>query len=189
MIHLRWRGRSFEYGHLVKVSCERGSPLGLHTHDYPELFWISQGRCRHRINDTEEVLETGDLVFIRANDRHQLISLNDGRFAMTNLECRRDLIQDMKRRYSKSFAVWFGEKRKLPLRLHLGDNRLERLQQFSMDFASRVPDALQVEGFLLDLARLLVDSRPALTGLANCPESFTRPVDAQNMSPAVAAAI
>lgn len=158
------------YGHLIKLSWERGSPLAMHTHDYPELFWLDEGTCRHRVNGTEELLRTGDLVFIRAKDCHQFFATPAGRFTMTNLECQPALIRELMRRHLDPFASWFHEKSFLPNKLHLEERQLRRLQQLAADLATRFPNALHVEGFCLDLARLLTPAQPFPADLSLCPD-------------------
>lgn len=41
-----------------------------HYHDFFEIFLITKGKAFHRINDKEEILEDGTLVFIRPKDTH-----------------------------------------------------------------------------------------------------------------------
>lgn len=170
MLTLKWRARAGQFGQIVTVSCERGSPLEEHTHEYPEIFWIEEGPCLHRINGTRERLETGDLVFIRAHDRHQFISLGRRRFTMTNLECHPQLVADIQRRHSQPFAEWFEHKRDMPFRHRLGIGELRQLKHMALDYVARSPDALHTEALLLDLVRLLESSSPLVSGLANCPD-------------------
>jgi len=176
MLHLRWRAVSGEYGHLVRVSCERGSPLGLHTHDYPEIFWIEAGSCQHRINGDVQILETGAFVCIRAQDTHQFTAIGRRRFIMVNLECHPAKMEELKRRHPKPFVEWMDRRPRLPWKMQLSGDRLQHLQQMALGFANDVPDALHFEAFLLNLARLVEPPRPQLSGMDHAPEWLQRAV-------------
>jgi AraC-like DNA-binding protein/quercetin dioxygenase-like cupin family protein len=170
MLHLRWRATPGEYGHLIRVSCERGSPLGLHTHNFPEIFWLEAGPCLHRINGEEQVLQTGALVFIRARDEHQFAAIGRRRFIMINLECHPAKIEELKRRHPKPFQDWMNARPRLPWKVQLSNDRLQHLQQMALSFANDIPDALHFEAFLLNLARLVEPSRPNLSGFSHAPD-------------------
>lgn len=170
MIHMRWRVPPGDYCHLIKISCERGSPLGLHTHDYPEIFWIEEGSCYHRINQEQEILEAGALVFIRAHDRHQFIAIGRRRFMMVNLQCHPAHTAEFQLRHPHPFGDWMAAEPRMPCKIQLAQDQLQHLQQLTLDFANRKPDALHFEAFLLDLARLLETPNPRLDGLARCPD-------------------
>jgi AraC family cel operon transcriptional repressor len=42
----------------------------MHTHDFPEIFWIESGRGWHWINDVRREVHERMLVLVRADDRH-----------------------------------------------------------------------------------------------------------------------
>lgn len=56
-----------------------------HTHDFFEIFLITKGEAIHRINDKQEIIEEGDLVFIRPNDRHNYEKSDDKSCELINL--------------------------------------------------------------------------------------------------------
>lgn len=41
-----------------------------HYHDYYEIFVITTGKCKHKINELEQYLEKGSMVFVRPADVH-----------------------------------------------------------------------------------------------------------------------
>lgn len=80
------RTRQGPHFNLVTVEWARNRLPGYHTHDYPEIFWITRGECEHILNDTRERHETGTLFLLRASDAHQLLPWHGrGSFAFTNL--------------------------------------------------------------------------------------------------------
>jgi len=56
-----------------------------HTHDFFEIFLITKGEAFHRINDKQEIIEEGDLVFIRPNDIHNYEKSDDKSCELINL--------------------------------------------------------------------------------------------------------
>lgn len=56
-----------------------------HSHDFFEIFLITKGEAVHRINDKIEVIEGGDLIFIRPSDTHNYEKSNDKNCELINL--------------------------------------------------------------------------------------------------------
>jgi len=56
-----------------------------HNHDFFEIFLITKGEAFHRINDKQEIIEEGDLVFIRPNDIHNYEKSDDKSCELINL--------------------------------------------------------------------------------------------------------
>lgn len=56
-----------------------------HNHDFFEIFLITKGEALHRINSTEEIIEEGDLVFIRPDDTHNYEKSDDKNCELINL--------------------------------------------------------------------------------------------------------
>ena len=67
----------------------------LHNHDHYEFFIIIEGSCRHIINNTEQILKQGDLIFIRPNDFHYYEIYKDTDCKLINIPCRNELINDL----------------------------------------------------------------------------------------------
>lgn len=56
-----------------------------HSHDFFEIFLITKGEALHRINDKQEIIEEGNLVFIRPNDKHNYEKSHDKNCELINL--------------------------------------------------------------------------------------------------------
>ncbi len=56
-----------------------------HNHDFFEIFLITKGEALHRINSTEEIIEEGDLVFIRPDDTHNYEKSDNKNCELINL--------------------------------------------------------------------------------------------------------
>lgn len=57
-----------EYGFLQQNSVRETAPL--HTHEFFEMFLVTDGKALHLVNDAVQNIEQGDLVLIRPEDRH-----------------------------------------------------------------------------------------------------------------------
>lgn len=55
-------------GFLQQVSVNETAPL--HTHEFYEMFLVTDGKALHLVNDSVQNIERGDLVLIRPNDKH-----------------------------------------------------------------------------------------------------------------------
>jgi AraC family cel operon transcriptional repressor len=85
---LRFSDRTMQgpHYHLITVEWARNRLPGYHTHDFPEIFWITRGECEHSLNGAREHLVTGTVVLMRASDAHQPLPWRGrGAFAFTNL--------------------------------------------------------------------------------------------------------
>lgn len=56
-----------------------------HNHDFFEIFLITKGEAVHKINEKEEIIEEGDLVFIRPDDTHHYEKSGDKNCELINL--------------------------------------------------------------------------------------------------------
>lgn len=56
-----------------------------HHHDFFEIFLITKGEALHRINDKQEIIKEGDLVFIRPDDIHNYEKSEDKNCELINL--------------------------------------------------------------------------------------------------------
>jgi AraC family transcriptional regulator, dual regulator of chb operon len=56
-----------------------------HSHDFFEIFLITKGKALHSINGKQEIIEEGDLVFIRPDDTHNYEKSNDTNCELINL--------------------------------------------------------------------------------------------------------
>lgn len=52
----------------IETDIKNASPS--HSHDFFEIFIILDGECIHLVNDCEQPLKKGDMVFIRPDDTH-----------------------------------------------------------------------------------------------------------------------
>lgn len=56
-----------------------------HYHDYFEIFWIIEGCIKHVLETDVVLLQPGDIVFIRPEDKHDHVAENDAPYVMLNI--------------------------------------------------------------------------------------------------------
>lgn len=57
-------------GHFARARFATARPAGEHDHDFLEVFWVASGHGWHWINGRRQALARGQVVFVRAGDRH-----------------------------------------------------------------------------------------------------------------------
>lgn len=155
------------------LSCDRHD----HKHDFAEVFWCESGGCRHLVNGECQVIAPGDAVFIRPSDRHSF-STGPAGLTIVNVSFRPADAVHLARRHR---ADWPWRPGPLPLRVRLGSRAMQRLHAWVEDLALAGRTAIELEGFLLDLLRLVAhgrDTGPAAglpAWLAGAVEAFSSP--------------
>ncbi len=149
----RWRELVGEkdWLHLARILFLPGRPVRLHTHDFPEVFWIMRGEARHHINGVVKRLDAGDLVFVRPEDRHKLEAVDNAGFLLVNLAYHPHVRNDLLRRFPGEFRPVLAPESELPFRAKLGPTSAEHLMH-AVDALGRADTRrLALEHFLLGL--------------------------------------
>jgi AraC-like DNA-binding protein/mannose-6-phosphate isomerase-like protein (cupin superfamily) len=126
---------------------------GQHTHEYAEVFWCESGSAIHQVNGQESRVSAGDVVCIRPDDMHAAIP-DPGGFTIVNLTFQPATVAGLAERHA---ATWPWRPGPLPMQVHLPPRRMERLHAWSAELAVRRATLLDLETFLLDLARMLAE--------------------------------
>jgi AraC family transcriptional regulator, dual regulator of chb operon len=133
-----------------------GEEFPLHDHDFPEVFWISEGVMQHLINGTTTELKRGDLVFVRAKDGHAFCGAGERGGVVCNFAVRPDVVRHLRERYFPTLASAWWDAAAVPSCLQLSAAELQTLDHSARDFAEgSVPDLHATERFLLNLFHLL----------------------------------
>jgi len=122
-----------------------------HAHDYAELFWITQGKCRHMLEEGEETLTIGDLRFMRPEQVHSLARIGKEPLHLTNLAFPADVLESWQSNYPvlAGHFFWTGEPH--PGGIRLAAKELEELEQQTHRLATRTHDLFFLHRFLFDL--------------------------------------
>lgn len=144
--------------HIARLRIRGHDIAGLHSHDFPELFWVEGGSGRHLLTNDPHPLAPGDLIFLRPSDEHTLVS-DGGVLTIINLALAPSLAADLASRYCPPATdPWHGPP--IARRHRLGECSLRRLGA-QVDFLAHAfggpRERLAVDRFLLELLDCLAE--------------------------------
>lgn len=99
----------------------------LHYHNYYELFLVMKGEVCHIINSKEQIINEGQLLFIRDFDIHDYKSVNGNYFEFINLSFTKEAFEDMCNFFGEGFSVQGLLKPSLPPIVSLSQGEKEKL--------------------------------------------------------------
>ncbi|MDO3411786.1 AraC family transcriptional regulator [Saccharibacillus sp. CPCC 101409] len=130
--------------------------IGMHTHDFFELFLILQGSVVHVINGQRLLLNENTLVFIRDRDAHCYEQATDGDCRFINLSFCREVIDDLIAFLGSGFPSGRLLEPELPPTLLLSRTEKEYVQ-YRLDQLNLIPQERK--------AALKAEARALLTDL------------------------
>ncbi len=153
--------------HIARHLFASGTGFSLHHHEFAEVFWIESGALRHTINGQVEDLRVGHLACVRPQDHHQGEVLGDRPASWINVSFPLGPLDGLAARYGAGEWPWAASGD--PRTVAIGSEALERLRQWTSVLAAPNPRRLDLESFLLDVARLVAGAAesPAADGLPN----------------------
>lgn len=152
-----------------------GATPGLHTHDFPELFWIEAGRARHLFGDGEELLGPGTLVAVAPQDRHGFACADATGYSIFNVAFPMSQWRRLRHRYADTLFDPWGRAGPLPARTHrLRQPQRLALHGFAKELREGPRHAAALDRFLLNVCHLLGQAEDA--GPAGAPAWLLRAV-------------
>jgi AraC family cel operon transcriptional repressor len=134
--------------HVVKP----GLGFSEHSHEFAEVFWCETGTGIHHVNGASVPLEAGEVVFVRPDDVHSGQATARSGLTFVNVSFPLEPMRSLASRYDASQWPWRGGK--LPLQVRLSPRRMERLHFWAAELAAPGQGQLDLECFLLDIARM-----------------------------------
>jgi AraC family cel operon transcriptional repressor len=128
-----------------------------HDHEFAEVFWVESGQVAHHINGIEEHLVPGDLRCIRPRDAH-LFRTGDGDDGggppgiLMNVSFELEPLAGLAERYGEDWP-WRADG--APRGVRLAPSARERFAGWIDILAGPEPRRLDLESFLLDVARVV----------------------------------
>jgi len=152
MLHLYFKDRTLQgpHFHLTTVEWRRNLLLGMHDHDYREIFWLTQGECEHRINGVRQMLREGEMVLMREADVHCLRPVKGRGFRFTNLSISPGICSRLERQYPEECRYLYANKT-LPLVRSLSRGGLGEINEEMRDLAGGPHTQLALERAVLNL--------------------------------------
>jgi hypothetical protein len=139
----------------VARNTQRFKNSGLHSHNFVEVFWVEKGEGVHLANGVEDKLKKGDIVFIRAQDTHQIRCYQRGVLQFVNIAFDTKYVLNFKERFYKDENYFWGGSADLPLSQKLNDIQLNQLSESMEKIFNEKRTPLMLEWFLVDLFRIL----------------------------------
>lgn len=136
---------------LIFVDTRRSPMLPAHTHDFPEIFWITRGRARHWINGREEWLEPGDLVLLRAEDRHRLTPADDAGFDFLNLAMNPGLLEAWRRIFPAPLKLLYDPSSSAPAWRRMSPRERDEIAARARDLAAGPHTPFALARFCLEV--------------------------------------
>jgi len=142
--------------HFTRAVLSRRQPRALHRHKLHELFWLHNGRARHYLEGSREVLEEGDLVILPPRTAHALQGIGE-ESRLVNLVIAPEIIERLGDRIPEG-RLFHAQ---APVRLHRDIRQLAALSQRATALEMAPRTALHAEAFLLPLiAELALEESP-----------------------------
>lgn len=145
-----------EHFHLAFKALAKRYPRSAHDHDFYEVCLVETGRVEHWVNGVVQVLERGDLVFIRPADTHAVKAGGQG-CRIINVMFRAETARHLVARYSETFAgQFFDAAQAVPSVLRLSGPQLGAIVEAAAKLQAQIRSLARIEQFLLLLANELV---------------------------------
>ena len=138
--------------HFAQKRLDSQRPRFVHFHDYHEVFLVEQGRARHVINGSVDLLDRGTVVFVRPKDTHALQAAGDAPCRIINVACRNETVDHLGERYRSEFGGrFFWSDAELPERHEMGGPRMERIVTWALELHGGGRTLAGLEMFLLSV--------------------------------------
>ncbi len=175
VLRKRWQdiAAEGEWLHLARFRFLPARGSTYHDHDFAEIFWIEDGACEHRINETTLRLGPGDLVLVRPEDRHVLAPVDASGFALVNLAFDRRVYRDFLAKHGAAVAALHAPQTALPWSATLTPQQRATLSALLEGLTRTGRSRLALEHFLSGLYLLLAGANPAL-GSRSAPPQWLR---------------
>jgi AraC-like DNA-binding protein len=167
--------------HMTTALDERRMPIRVHDHDFAEVMWVREGHGIHRINGRRQELHAGQMVFVRAYDRHGLESFPGEHFRLENVAMPLPAMRRFTSRYSLSDGCrlpWHREGR-VPATIMLGLEQSNKLGAEIEWLRTAARDEFSLDCFLLNLGRILGSGHPGAPSLPDWLDNALRRFEAE----------
>lgn len=128
-----------------------GCPPNRHRHDFAEFFWITEGRCTHRFDGGSEVLEPGDLRFVRPEHVHEFDGLGPDGALLTNIALPADFIPAWQKAYASLKGRFFWSSPGHPAGYRMNQEMRDFMNQAATALAGNTSDLLVLHHSLMRL--------------------------------------
>lgn len=123
----------------------------LHNQTFAELFWITRGKCRHRLEGGEEILTVGDARFVRPCQPHCLTCMGQTPMEMICIGFPADILSMWELAYPIFQGHFYWTRNGLPGGVKLNAPTLSGLEEQIDQLSLETHDLFFLHRFLLNL--------------------------------------
>lgn len=161
MSHIRLSYRevlaSGEAAHLTRAALTSARPTATHDHDFYELIQVTSGAVLHHITGHgADMLNAGDLVFVRPPDTHALQGRSEDA-TVTVVAFHPDVVTGLGTRHGALADSLFWAQSALPIRIPAARARQADIADLIARLDASCRDTLAAEAFLLPLCVSLAE--------------------------------
>ncbi|MDD4689674.1 MAG: AraC family transcriptional regulator [Eubacteriales bacterium] len=131
-----------------------------HVHEFYEIFIVTKGAIMHRIDDSQQRLEEGDMLFIRPNDCHALTGKKEDE--IINMAFSASVLEAILCLFQRNEPLLEMCNRAQPAMCRLGKERLQNIKKQCREvqsfYSSKATAAIQYKALLVQLLSLLIAS-------------------------------
>lgn len=138
---------------VVRHALKAGQSFTVHSHRFAEVFWCETGAGMHQVNGQQMPLAAGDVVFVRPTDVHSGQAIGRAGLTFVNVSFPVTPMRSLAARFT--VGEWPWRRGPLPLHIRLPPRRMERLHTWTEELSVPGQRRLDLESFLLDIARLV----------------------------------
>ena len=139
--------------HLASVRLTSERRRSAHSHDFYECFLVEAGRGLHAVRGQVDLLEVGQLVFIRPEHAHALSAQRGHEVLFRNFAFAPAVVERMPRRDAFPPGVWAADA--APRMMRLNQAQRQRVHALMSDVGASTRGRLDADFFLLGLLRIL----------------------------------
>ena len=170
--------------HVSSRAMKAGQTPPLHSHDFPEIFWIEAGRGAHLVPQGSQTLVPGTLMLVAANDVHGFETSYHKGYSIVNVAFPQAHWDGFWRRYNGNGEEIDPFSKPWSARAYqLNKGGLAAVKQISTELRGGHRSSRALDRFLLNLLHLLQDETPLETGIV-APAWLRKALAALAASPA-----
>lgn len=154
--------------HIVFICLENNKMTGIHTHDFVEAFWITEGQCTHTLDGVREKLKVGDLLLMSPSDVHNLSTGRNEKCTFVNLAFHKEILHNLATEYDSSLLKKWLQSSGQPMKFALPYSSLKWLEAAASDLFNSKQSLLVLCRFILNLTFELEAFES--NQFKNCPE-------------------
>ncbi|MFA7186187.1 MAG: AraC family ligand binding domain-containing protein, partial [Victivallales bacterium] len=151
----------------ARTELSGATQVPVHTHDFPELFWIEAGTVEHEINGKKVLLKANDLVMLSPEDIHGFNTMNGKLVSFMNIAFCPDILKTFSARYfSGKKNFWRNPDAGM---ISMSRPQIDFLRASATKLAEAPDSAFEMDFFVLSLFKE-IGYRENRLDFSRCPE-------------------